>query len=353
MVTTDPSRQPVLVTGATGFIASRIIERLLGAGYPVHGTVRSIAKGKDVELLRALPGAASRLELFEADLGRSGSFDEAARGCGAAIHTASPYVLNVRNPQRDLVDPAVNGTREVLGACARAGTVTRVVLTSSMAAITDEPENGRCLTEADWNEKSSLTRNPYYYSKVLAERAAWAFIERETPAFDLAVINPFAVIGPSLTSGLNTSNELFVRLLDGAFPAIISMAWGFVDVRDVAEAHLRAMETPLAHGRYLCAGEVLSMRSLVMLLRESGYDGFRLPVRSLDSPFGTWLARLASYLQPPGTGQYLRTHLGRVPLYDTTKIRTELGMTFRPARESVLDTMADLAKWGHLPLPSP
>src|SRR6187455_1911544 len=127
MATEEPPRQPVLVTGATGFIASRITERLLAAGYFVRGTVRSIANSRDVGILRALPGAESRLELFEADLRRAGSFDEAARGCGAVMHAASPYVLNVRNPQTDLVDPAVNGTLDVLGACVRAGTVTRVV----------------------------------------------------------------------------------------------------------------------------------------------------------------------------------------------------------------------------------
>jgi dihydroflavonol-4-reductase len=346
---TKGPHDPVLVTGATGFIASSVIEQLLAAGYRVRGTTRSLAKGKDIESLRALPGAAHLLELFEADLGRPGSFDRAAHGCVTVMHTASPYVLNVRNPQTDLVDPAVHGTREVLGACARAGTVTRVVLTSSMAAITDEPESGHCLTEADWNVKSSLTRNPYYYSKTLAERAAWAFVEHESPAFDLVVINPFVVIGPSLVSGLNTSNELFVNLLKGSFPAIISMAWGFVDVRDVATAHTRAMETPSASGRYIAAGDVMSMRQLVHLLVEAGYGGFRLPTRSLDSPVGTRIARLASYLQPAGSGQYLRTHLGRVPLYDTSKIKSELAMTFRPTRESILSTMADLARRGHLP----
>jgi dihydroflavonol-4-reductase len=217
-----------------------------------------------------------------------------------------------------------------------------------MAAITDEPEADHVLSERDWNVKSSLSRNPYYYSKVLAERAAWEFVDREHPGFDLVVMNPFMVIGPSLTSGLNLSNELFVRLLEGAFPAILSMAWGFVDVRDVAEAHLRALEIPTAHGRYICAGEVVSMRSLVRLLLEHGYTGFKLPSFPLDSALGTWVARLASYQQSTGTGQYLRTHLGRIPRYDTTKVRTELGVSFRPASETILDTLADLERWGHV-----
>jgi dihydroflavonol-4-reductase len=341
---------PVLVTGATGFLASRIIERLLGQGRHVRGTVRSLTTSTGVDMVSRLPGAADRLELVEADLTRPGSFDAPAAGCAGVIHTASPYVLDVKDPQRDLVDPAVNGTREVLAACVRAGTVTRVVLTSSMAAVTDEPERDKVLTETDWNEKSSLDRNPYYYSKTMAERAAWSFIADTRPTLDLIVINPFMMIGPSLTPGINTSNQLFVSLMNGAFPAIVSMAWGFVDVRDAAEAHVLAMDTPGAHGRYICAGDVVPMRTLVALLVEHGYGMTgRLPTRSLESPLGTWLARLASYRQPKGTGQYLRTHLGRVPRYDTTKIRTELGVSFRPASVSILDTMQDLERWGHLP----
>lgn len=340
---------PVLVTGATGFIGSRLVEHMLGAGYRVRGTVRSLVGRTDIDVLRSLPGARDRLELVEADLNRPESFDAAAAGCACVMHTASPYALDVADPQRDLVDPAVNGTRAVLEAARRAGSVTRVVLTSSMAAITDEPEPGRVLTEADWNEKSSLRRNPYYFSKVAAERAAWAWIDRERPAFDLVVINPFMVIGPSLVAALNQSNALFVSLLTGAFPAVIAMAWGFVDVRDVADAHVRAMERTNARGRYLCAGDVVSMRALVDVLRAHGYGAYKLPRLRLDFPIGTSIARLASYAQPSGTGQYLRTHLGRTPAYDTTKIRTDLGITFCPARESVLDTMADLARWGHLP----
>ena len=157
---------PILVTGASGFIASRIVEQLLAKGYGVRGTVRSLKTDKERDLapLRALEGAADRLELVEADLLAEGSFDRAAAGCEYVMHTASPYVLDAKDPQRDLVDPAVSGTRNVLSACQRAATVKRVVLTSSMAAITDEPESDHVLTESDWNEKSSLERNPYYYS---------------------------------------------------------------------------------------------------------------------------------------------------------------------------------------------
>jgi dihydroflavonol-4-reductase len=340
---------PVLVTGATGFIASRIVEQLLDAGRRVRGTVRSLKKPGDIQVLRQLPGAFERLELVEADLLREGSFDAAADGCGAVVHSASPYVLNVRDPQKELVDPAVMGTGNVLNACERAGSVTRVVVTSSMAAVTDEPDSGHTLTEADWNAKSSLDRNPYYYSKTLAEKSAWDFMAQQKPLFDLVAINPFMVVGPSLTSSLSTSNQIFVDLLKGTYPGILSLTWGVVDVRDVAAAHVRALATPSAHGRYLCAGDTLSMRGLVDLLSKNGYAGYRLPTRPLDSLLGDLLVRALSFTQRKGVGSYLRTHVGRVPKYDTSKIRTELGMTFRPVEQSVLETMRDLARWGHLP----
>src|SRR5262245_4443792 len=290
-----PNAAPVLVTGASGFIASCIVEQLLENGYRVRGTVRSLAPGKERDLapVRALAGAAERLELVEADLVADGSFDSAAAGCEYVMHTASPYVLDTADPQRNLVEPAVNGTRNVLSACQRAGSVKRVVLTSSMAAITDEPESDHTLTESDWNEKSSLERNPYYYSKTLAERAAWRFVEERKRTFDLVAINPFLVIGPSVVPGLNTSNRIFVDLLKGTYPGIVSLTWGFVDVRDVADAHIRAMETPSARGRYICAGETASMRVVVDLLRKNGWGlRGRLPTLGLDNPLGDSIVRL-------------------------------------------------------------
>jgi dihydroflavonol-4-reductase len=339
----------VLVTGASGFIASHVVKQLLAAGHLVRGTVRDPGRAADLAHLRSLPGAAERLALVRAEL-EPGAFDAHVAGCDAVIHTASPYVLAVRDPQRELVDPALRGTRSVLEACAKAPEVRRVVLTSSMAAVTDEPGE-RVLTEADWNETSSLGRNPYYFSKTLAEREAWRFVEERHPAFDLVAVNPALVVGPSMTRAVNTSNRVLVDILRGGFPAILDLAWAVVDVRDVAEAHLRAMETPSARGRHLCAAETRTMREVVDLLARSGYAG-RVPRLGLDSPFGNRVAHLASWLQPKGIGQYLRTNLGRVPRFDHGKIVRELGLAFRPVDETLLDTVADLARWGHVPPPA-
>jgi dihydroflavonol-4-reductase len=343
------SSAPVLVTGATGFVGSQIVASLLDHGYRVRGSVRSVAS-RDVERLRALEGARDRLELFEADLLAAGAYDAPASGCEFVVHTASPYALDARDPQRDLVDPAVIGTENVLSACERARCVRRVVLTSSMAAVTDEPDRDHVLTENDWNERSSLSRNPYYFSKTQAERAAWAFMRNGPRRFDLVAINPFFVLGPSIVPRLNVSNQVLVDLLRGTYPGIVALTWGVVDVRDVADAHRLALETESAHGRYLCAGERMSMRDVVELLASHGWrDGYRLPRIGLDGPLGSALVRLASYTRSKGVGSYLRTHVGRVPCYDASRIQRELGVAFRPAAETVLDTMDDLARWGHLP----
>ena len=331
-------------------LAAVDVEQLLARGYRVRGTVRSLKKEKELAHLRALPGAAERLELVEADLLGPGAFDAAVAGSEIVMHTASPYALDVKDPQKDLVDPAVQGTRNVLASCKKAGTVTRVILTSSMAAITDEPESDHVLTEADWNEKSTLDRNPYYLSKTLAEKEGWRFVKEEAPGFDLVVINPFLVIGPSLSAAINTSNQMFIDLLAGTYPGIMNLTWGFVDVRDVADAHVRAMETKAASGRYICAGETIAMRDVVALLGEKGWgEGRKLPKLGFDCAVGDFTVRLSSYLQPKGVGSYLRTHVGRVPRYDTSKIQKELGLSFRPVRASILDTVADLDRWGHLP----
>ena len=334
----------VLVTGATGFIASHTIADLLRAGYEVRGTVRSRARALLEAALARLPGA-ERLELVEADLNDAASFVAPARGCDAVVHMASPYAIQVADPQRDLVDPAVNGTRAVLAAAAGAG-VKRVVLTSSMAAITDEPPADHALSEADWNEKSSLVRNPYYFSKTLAERAAWRFME-DKPGFDLVAINPFLVIGPSYGKALNESNKLLAGMTKGVYPGVLALSWGFVDARDVARAHVRALETPAAKGRYLCAGDILTMRETVAALR-AALPQAKLPRLPLDNFVGTALVKLAARTQPAGVGAYLRSHVGRKLGYDNGKIRRELALEFRPARAAITEAAADMVKWGHI-----
>ncbi len=341
------TNQEVCVTGASGFIAAHIVSELLIKGYRVRGTVRK--SPENYPFLLSLPGAKERLQLITADLGRAGAYDRAVAGCQYVMHTASPYEINVKNPQTDLVDPAVNGTESVLESCMKAASVKRVIFTSSIAAITDEPDNKTVFTEKEWNTMSSLDRNPYHYSKTLAELAAWDFIMKRKPAFDLVAINPFMVIGPSLSPGLNTTNKIIRDIMTGVYPGIMDINWGFVDVRDVAKAHILAMETAEASGRYLCAAESMQMRELVALLKSSGFSNYPLPKLDFSGSAGTLLMKVLSYTQPKHTGKYIRTNIGRTMRYDNSKIRRELGISFMDIKKSILETVQDLLKWGHLP----
>jgi dihydroflavonol-4-reductase len=340
---------PVCVTGASGFIASQLVALLLERGYRVRGTVRSTKRKDALERILALPDAGERLELVEADLLDPPSLERAVAGCELVMHTASPYIMKYRDPQKELVDPAVKGTRDTLLACKAAGTVRRVVVTSSVAAITDEPED-RVLDEEDWNTRSSLERNAYYFSKAQAEKAAWRFVEEERPGFDLVVINPFMVIGPSLVPSLNESNKVIVDMLTGKYPGIVSLAWGFVDVRDVARAHLAAAERKEAHGRYLCANVTLSMRELAERLRRLA-PGYRVPRMSLEGGIGSFLTRATTLFYPRGVRDFVRSHLGRVPRFDNGKIARELGIEFTDIDVTLRDAVEDLARWGHIPAP--
>ena len=340
------TKKPVCVTGASGVIAAHIIRELLERGYSVRGTVRK--SPDNYPFLLELPGAKERLELFKADLLDAGAYDRVIEGCEYVMHTASPYKINVKNPQIDLVDPAVTGTENVLESCLKSGSVKRLIFTSSIVAITDEPDSTKVFTEKDWNTMSSLDRNPYHYSKTLAEREAWDFIMRKKPAFDLVVINPFLVIGPSLSSSLNTSNEMIRDIMTGVYPGIMDLNWGIVDVRDVGNAHILAMETDSASGRYLCAAESLHMRELVALLKSSGFGNYSLPKLDLSGTAGSLLIKALSFTQPKNIGMYIRTTVGRTMHYDNTKIKRELGLSFKAERESIIDTVKDMVKWGHL-----
>ena len=340
------TNKPVCVTGASGFIAAHIVRELLERGYQVRGTVRN--KQESYPFLHALPGAKERLELVRADLLAIGSYDHAIEGCEYVVHTASPYKVNVKNPQTDLVDPAVIGTETVLESCLKSPSVKRLIFTSSIAAITDEPDSSKVFAEKDWNLMSSLDRQPYQYSKTLAEREAWDIMMRKRPSFDLVVINPVMVIGPSLGHSLNTTNQIIRDIMSGVYPCIMDLNWGFVDVRDVAKAHVLAMETDAADGRYLCSAEAMHMRELVAMLKAAGFDRYPMPKLDLSGKTGSLLMKALSFTQPKDTGMFIRINVGRTMRFDNSKIKRELGISFRPVKESLIETVNDMIKWGHL-----
>jgi nucleoside-diphosphate-sugar epimerase len=239
-----------VVTGASGFIATELVKQLLEKGYNVRATVRSISNKDKVahleKLADALPGT---LALHEADLLKEGSFDEVVKGADFVFHTASPFLSSHEDPYKELIEPAVNGTKNVLGAVAKnKSSVKRTVLTSSFAAVAKAkagPSNPPRYTEKDWNDESTAEDGAYRASKALAEKAAWEISKKE--GFELAVINPTFVLGPIISGRTDaTSIQKVKSILEGGDPTII--AW-VCDVRDIARAHILAAETPSAKGQ--------------------------------------------------------------------------------------------------------
>ncbi|XP_010557803.1 PREDICTED: tetraketide alpha-pyrone reductase 1-like [Tarenaya hassleriana] len=244
----------VCVTGASGYIASWLVKLLLSRGYAVRGTVRDLRDPRKTEHLLALEGAKEGLKLFQADLLDEGSFDEAVHGCDGVFHTASPVFITANDPQAELIDPAVKGTINVLKSCAKASSsVKKVVVTSSTAAVLvrePKPGPGDTVDETFFSDPAVCVEQNQWYilSKTLAEEAASRFAEEN--GIETIVINPGLVIGPLLQPTLNFSVEVVLELAKGNNPWN-SRFYRFVDVRDVADAHIKAFEIPSANGRYI------------------------------------------------------------------------------------------------------
>jgi dihydroflavonol-4-reductase len=270
-----PAIKRVCVSGVNGFVGGQVARDLLLAGYAVNGTVRCLSDTTAyLSHLDFHHNEYSTLQVFEADFTVADSFDRAMRGCDYAIHCASPSPMHdVKDPEKELVAPAVQGTLSFLESCRKAGTVRKVVLTGCTTAITDEGSSGSVLDETVWNGKSSLTRQPSFYCKTLAEKSAWEWADRNT-TIKLVVIHPTGVIGPSLVAGLSTTPGLIKNIAEGnGFPGILDLSWSFVDVRDVSRAHIAVLESESASGRYICADtdRLLHMRDVVSLLSDMGY----------------------------------------------------------------------------------
>ncbi|KAL6311817.1 hypothetical protein AAG906_033377 [Vitis piasezkii] len=248
----------VCVSGASGYIASWLVKLLLEQGYYVRATVRNPNDTKKTGHLLALDGAKERLHLFKADLLEEGSFDSVVDGCDGVFHTASPAALEVTDPQADLIDPALKGTMNVLRSCAKIPSVKRVVVTASMATVVanGKPLTPDVLVDESWFSDPVFfqeTKQWYMLSKTLAEEASWKFAKEN--GMDMVVMNPGWVIGPVLHPILNLSVEEVPKLINGGqtFPNI---PYRWVDVRDVANAHIQAYEKQEASGRYCLVGSV-------------------------------------------------------------------------------------------------
>jgi dihydroflavonol-4-reductase len=336
---------PVLVTGASGYVAGWIVKALLDAGVTVHAAVRNPDDaGKVRHLVTAADASPGTLRLFAADLLREGSYAQAMQECRVVIHTASPFVRSVGDPQRDLVDPALLGTRNVLESANRVESVERVVLTSSIAAMNGDARDvrklpGGVVTEDSWNTTSSLTREPYSYSKTLAEQEAWR-LNRSQERWRLVTVNPGLVIGPALNPDPTSESFTIVKQMAGGRMRLGAprIALTVVDVREVAYAHVAAAFLPDAQGRHLLAAESTDVLDLGRRLLPGYGSRYPLPRRVLPKPMAVAIA--------PAVGlerEYLRSNIGFDLRYDATKSRKALGVRYRPAQRSMEEMFAQLA----------
>ncbi|MDF1781260.1 MAG: NAD-dependent epimerase/dehydratase family protein [Alcanivoracaceae bacterium] len=327
----------VLVTGASGYIAGWIVKYLLEEGHTVHATVRDPNNKKSIAHLETLAAAASgTLKLFKADLLDANAFDAAMTGCDIVMHTASPFIIDgFTDANEALVRPAVEGTRNVLEAVNRCPTVTRVVLTSSVASIfgdnIDLARSGKsALTEADWNTTSTVDHNPYQFSKVAAEREAWKIHDQQS-RWELVTINPGMVYGPSLTSASKSASIDTLRQMgDGRLrTGVPDLSYGVVDVREVAQAHLLAAFNPDATHRYILVNQALSMLAIAKILRNE--FGSAYPFPKMRAPkIVVWA--LGPILGPV-TRKFISRNVGHKVNFDNSRSRA-LGVQYRPLEET-------------------
>jgi nucleoside-diphosphate-sugar epimerase len=340
----------VLVTGGSGFIASHAILQLLAAGHRVRATLRNLARESPLRAQLKEGGAepGERLSLCAADLEHDAGWSEALAGCEYVLHVASPFPAGAPQHEDELIVPAREGALRVLRA-ARAARVKRVVLTSSFAAIGyGHRARTAPFDERDWTDTSSRL-SAYVKSKTLAERAAWDFIAREGGALELAVVNPAAVFGPVLGADYSTSILILKTLLEGAMPGIPRLYFGVVDVRDVADLHLRAMTHPGARGERFIAvgGECLSLVGIAQVLKA------RLPalatrVSTRETP--NWLVRIAALRNR--AAREILPELGKVKNASNAKARQRLGWAPRLNEEAIVATAESLERLGLLKSPA-
>jgi nucleoside-diphosphate-sugar epimerase len=337
----------VLVTGGSGFIGAHCILQLLERGYRVRTTVRSLAREGDVRAMLKVGGAqpGDALSFAVADLTSDAGWPEAVAGCAYVLHVASPFPQAAPQDEDELIIPAREGALRVLRAARDAG-VKRVVLTSSFAAIGyGQKPKGRPFNETDWTDPNGDDVRAYVKSKTLAEKAAWDFIAREGGALELSVVNPVGVFGPVLGPDYSTSILLVQRLMDGAMPGCPRLVFGAVDVRDVADLHIRCMTDPAAKGeRFLAvAGDFLSIVEIARILKaRMGRAARRVPTMELPD----FMVRLAAMRDP--AVQQILPELGKRKNGTNEKARRVLGWTPRSNEECLIATAESMVALGLL-----
>ncbi len=331
--------ETVLLTGVSGFIAKHVALKLLNAGYNVRGTVRRLDRGEEVRAAVAphLTAGAGTLSFVQADLESDAGWGDAMADVSAVIHTASPFPIAQPKDADVLIRPAVDGTRRVLGAAATAG-VKRIVLTSSTVAVVDDRKADRLQDESNWCNLSSPATTPYARSKTLAERAAWEIAKDQ--GLQLTTINPGLVLGPPLDEHYGSSLGLVERLLKGKDPAVPDLGFGAVDVRDVAEMHLRALQRPeTADKRFLAVAGTIGMLDMGATLK-AAYPTRRIPTRKAPMFLLRLLAIFDAQVRAilPIIGQHVRVSNARAV--------SEMGMEFTAPKAALLASADWLVRHG-------
>ena len=337
--------ETVLVTGGTGFVASQCILQLLQKGYNVKATLRNLNRKDKVLDMMKYGGITSfgNLEFIEADLTKDDNWDEAVRGCDYILHVASPIGLEVPKDENEFIKPAVEGTLRVLRAAKNAG-VKRVVMTSNFGAVGySHKDTTTIITEEDWTDLNEKDLSAYNKSKVLAERAAWDYVNEEGGSLEFATLNPMGIFGPSLSSDLSSGFALLKQVLDGSLKSIPNMTLGIVDVRDLADLHIRAMTNPNAKGQRFLAlsGGIMSLPEIAVLLKNKlGDKGKNITNRRMPD----WIVRVAALFSP--TARNLVPQLGRYRDASNEKAKKLLGWQPRTNEEALLATAESLFQFG-------
>jgi nucleoside-diphosphate-sugar epimerase len=331
----------VLVTGGTGFVGIHCILQLLEKGYRVRTTIRSISRKEEVIDMLKNGGLTSfeNLSFIETDLSSDYNWDKAAENCEYILHVASPISLTLPKTEDETIKPAIEGTLRVLNAAKAAG-VKRVVITSSFAAVGYSHNDGSIITERDWTNPDDKHLSAYLKSKVLAERAAWDFIKTQGRGLELVVINPMAIFGPLLSNKLSSGHDLLNRMFDGSMKAIPQITLGIVDVRDVADLHIRAMVDKSASGhRFLAlSGGTLSLPEIALFIKQ------KMGIKNIVTRVApNWLVRLIALYNP--AARNIVPQLGRRKNASSEKAQTILNWKPRSNEEAVTSAIESMLRF--------
>ncbi len=331
--------EKVLVTGATGYIGLHCIQQLLDKGYAVNGSVRSPERKDEIyDALKKHNTPTENLKIFTFNLTEDDGWDKGMEGCDYLMHVASPLAL-ANHGEEFFVGPAVSGAKRALK-FAKKHNVKKVVLTSSVAAIYETTVLKEYYDESDWSDPNKDTINHYAKSKTLAEMAAWDFVNEENNPFELAVINPALVIGPSLSGDIGESNKAIELVATGKMPVGVPIQFGYVDVRDVAAAHILAMQNPNSNGkRFALSEKDLWYKDVAKILRANGFD--KAPKYSVPAWITPLLAVFSKELR------FSLPYVGRVrSVRDATNAKDILGWKPRPAEESIIEIAEQIRELG-------